>query len=152
FLIGSDATGITSISERGGELTEPLKIDKKTEIDYHEMSRLPGGGVIFAVHHVGSQRADTIDAFVNGVHQTIFTLKGESMRRPVYSPTGHLVYQRESMNPGVWAVKFSPKTLSTEGEPFLVVPGGSWPSIGANGTLLLVRPSGAMPDLLWVDR
>jgi hypothetical protein len=62
------------------------------------------------------------------------------------------LYQRETMNPGIWAIKFSLKTLSTEGEPFLVEPGGSWPSLAGDGTLAFVRPTTIRPDLVWVDR
>ena len=52
-----------------------------------------------------------------------------------------MLFQRETINPGIWAVKFSPKTLKTEGEPFLVEPLGSWPSLSTDGTLSFVRPT-----------
>jgi hypothetical protein len=60
----------------------------------------------------------------------------------------HLLYQRETINPGVWAV-FA-RVLNPEG--FLVAPKGAWPSLSTDGTLAFVRPSAALPDLVWVDR
>ncbi len=152
FLTGSDKTGITAISDRGGDLTLIADIDKQQEIDFHEMSALPGGGVIFSVHHVVTQHTDTIETLVNGKRKVVLRLPGENVRRPIYSPTGHLLYQRETINPGVWAVKFSLESLDTEGAPFLVAPKGAWPSLSTDGTLAFVRPSAALPDLVWVDR
>jgi Tol biopolymer transport system component len=82
----------------------------------------------------------------------VLRLPGENVRRPIYSPAGHVLYQRETINPGVWAVKFSLGSLDTEGAPFLVAPNGAWPSLSTDGTLAFVRPSAALPDLVWVDR
>ena len=152
LLAGSDVKGVTAISDRGGDLTTVADLDKTREIDIHEMSALPNGGVLFTVHHVASQRADSIEAIVNGARRTVLTLQGETLRQPVYSPTGHLIYHRESHNAGLWAVRFSLSSLTTQGEPFLLVPHASWPSLSADGTLSIVRPSDALPDLLWVDR
>ena len=152
ILSGSNTIGLSSISERGGDLTHVLELDSSKELDFHELSPLPGGGVLFTVHRLATQRADTIDALVDGKRTTVLQLKGENIRRPTYSPTGHLLYQRETLNPGIWAVKFSIKTLTTEGEPFLIEPSGSWPSLSDDGTLAFVRPTTIRPDLVWVDR
>ncbi len=151
LLAGSNTIGISAISDRGGDLTTVLALDKNSEADFHEMSPIPGG-VLFTVHHVASRQADTIEAFVNGTRKIVLRLPGESVRRPIYLSTGHLLYHRETINPGLWAVKFSAKTLTTDGAPFLVEPGGSWPSLSSDGTLMFVRPSGVNPDLVWVDR
>lgn len=151
LVAGSNAIGIGAVSDRGGDLTTVLEMDKKTEVDFHEMSPIPGG-VLFTVHHVATRQADTIEAFLNGTRKVVMRIQGESLRHPIYLPSGHLLYQRETINPGIWAVKFSAKSLGTDGAPFLVEPGGSWPSLSDDGTLLFVRPSSAQPDLVWVDR
>lgn len=150
-LAGSNQTGLSTVSDRGGDFVEVLPLDKKSDVDFHEVSPVPGG-VIFTVHHTVSRQADTIEAWVNGVRTVIMQQPGESLRRPVYSPTGHILYARETINPGVWAIKVDPKTLKPGGAPFLVEPAGSWPSLSADGTLMLVRPSSAKPDLVWVGR
>ena len=47
-------------------------------------------------------------------------IAGESLRSPVYSSAGYLLYSRETTNPGIWAVRFSLSRLAAEGEPILV--------------------------------
>jgi Protein kinase domain len=66
----------------------------------------------------------------------VFTIEGELLDSPVYSPSSHIVFQRETTAPGVWAVPFSLDRLEVTGDPFMVAPQGSWPSVGANGLLL----------------
>ena len=153
LVAGSDTRGIAEISDRGGDLKDVVPLDKNAEVDFHELAPLPDGrGVIFTVHRVDTGKQDTIEAFVDGERRVVLQLSGENLRRPVYSPTGHLLYQRETTTSGIWAVRFSVTSLTTEGEPFLVVPGASWPSISEDGTLAFVRPSAARPDLVWADR
>jgi Tol biopolymer transport system component len=82
----------------------------------------------------------------------LLQLPGESIRSPVYSPTGHILYRRESTSPGVWAIGFSLERLSVSSAPFLVVPGGAAPSVGTDGSLAVVRASNAPADIVWVDR
>ena len=67
-------------------------------------------------------------------------------------PRGILLYSREATNPGVWAVRFSLSRLATEGEPILVAAGGATPSLAADGTLALVRPSDQPAELISIDR
>ena len=73
-------------ADRGGDFTEVLPLDKKTDVDFHEVSPLPNG-VIFTVHHTVSRQADTIEAWVNGQRTVILRQPGESLRRPIYSKT-----------------------------------------------------------------
>ena len=153
LLVGSDTRGVAEISDRGGDLKDVVPLDKNADVDFHELAPLPDGrGVIYTAHRVVTGTGDTIEVFTDGARHVVLQLPGENLRRPVYSPSGHLLYQRETTTPGIWAVKFSPASLKTEGDPFLVVPGASWPSISADGTLAFVRPSAARPDLVWSDR
>jgi len=62
------------------------------------------------------------------------------------------VYSRRTTSPGIWAVRFSLDRLETEGDPFLVVANGSYPSVAADGTLALVRGSDANSQIVSVDR
>ena len=62
---------------------------------------------------------------------------------PVYSASGHLVYQ-ESFDPdsGLRAVPFSVETLTPIGEAFPIVEAGRHPSVALNGTLVYFDGTG----------
>ena len=70
--------------------------------------------------------------------------------RPVYSPTGHIVYQSEN---ALWALPFSAETLRASGEPFPVLGSGSLASVSRDGTLVyLHRDETGLQQLIWRDR
>ncbi len=72
---------------------------------------------------------------------------------PVYSPTGHVLFQPSSMNSALWAIRFSLDDLATEGQPFLVAQNASDPSVSLDGTLAhLDNPNAQQRQLVWVDR
>jgi serine/threonine-protein kinase len=75
------------------------------------------------------------------------------LRSPHYSPSGHVVFERTTNNPGVWAIPFALATLESSGEPFLIAPLGSSPSVSRDGTLAFVPDMPAVPrELAWVSR
>ncbi len=136
FAQAANGTGILSVSEQGGDFKEFLARDEESESDFHKPSLLPGGkGLLFIVDH-NDGGADTIGAWTDQTRKTILQLKGEILDAPVYSPTGHILYRRNTENPGIWAVPFSLQEFKVTGEPFLVVGNGNWPSISSDGTLL----------------
>jgi Tol biopolymer transport system component len=152
IFAGSDTAGLFAIPASGGTGRDLLPLDRNAEADFHEIDVLPEGrGLIFSVHRRG-RVPDTIGAFADGKRRTILELPGESLRQPVYSPTGHILYERETISPGVWAVPFSLDRLETTGPPFLVVPGGSSPSVARNGTLSFVRTGDTPIELVRVSR
>ena len=148
------ATGnstLWQVSANGGEPTPLLELEEN-ERDIHDASSLPDArGILFISHrNTDFRRIDVATA--DGRH-TIFDLGGEPLARPVYSPSGHLLYQRRSPRPGIWALPFSLSRLETTGEPFLAAPGGLDPSVSADGTLLYVRGEGlGAVQLTWMDR
>lgn len=113
---------------------------------------LPDGiSLLYVVDHP-DRGADTIAIVSGGKKKVILRLSGETLDSPVYSPTGHLLYQRETTTPGIWAVPFSLEKLETTGSSFLVDPGGAWPSVGANGMLLYANSEiSGVEDLAWLD-
>jgi Tol biopolymer transport system component len=150
-IAGSDTVGLFDVPLSGAGGKDILALDRKQETDFHDVSELPGGrGLLITVHRL--QGADTIAAVVDGKRQNILQIEGESLRSPQYSPAGYLVYSRDTTNPGVWAVRFSLSRLAIEGEPFLVAAGGATPSLAADGTLALVRPSDQPAELIAIDR
>ena len=70
-------------------------------------------------------------------------------RRPVYSPTGHIVYVVE---PDLWALPFSLETLSPTGEAFPIAQDGTEPSISDDGTLIYTDVARGRQGLVWLDR
>ena len=71
---------------------------------------------------------------------------------PVYSPSGHVVYEAGHRAGALWALPFSIETLETAGEafPFGIDGQSSEPSVAADGTLVYVggRPQ---QQLAWRD-
>ncbi|MFI4945513.1 MAG: protein kinase, partial [Burkholderiales bacterium] len=148
---GSDSVGLRAIPEKGGEGRDLVPIDRARESDFHEVSALPGGrGFLYTVHRTDG--LDTIELFAAGTRRVLLQLPGESLRSPVYSATGHILYRRESTSPGVWGLAFSLADLAVSGAPFQVVPGGQAPSVAADGSLAFVRASDAPSELVWVSR
>jgi WD40 repeat protein len=82
----------------------------------------------------------------------LLEVPGDGLRHPTYSPTGHILYERETTNPGIWAVPFSLDRLETTGPPFPVAPGGSAPSLARDGTLCFVRVDDTPVQLVRVTR
>jgi Tol biopolymer transport system component len=105
---------------------------------------------LFTVH--GPDGIDTIAALVDGQREEILRLPGETLAYPSYSPTGHLLYERETINPGLWAVRFSLESMGVIGEPFLVIPNATMPSRADEGTLVFIRPGDEPAELVKVGR
>ena len=150
LVVGSDAKGITEISAADGSSRELVPLDRKAEADFHEISELPGGrGVLFAVH---STQTDTIALFADGKRRDLIKLPGEVLRSPVYHPAGYILYGRETTRRGIWAIRFSLDTLTTEGSSFLVDPAGTYPSVALDGTIVIIRRSALPSEFVWIDR
>lgn len=72
---------------------------------------------------------------------------------PVYSETGHILFQPETMESALWAVPFSPKDLTTLGEPFAVAQDAREPSVSSDGTLVYLHsPNSRQMRLAWFNR
>ena len=149
-LAGSNSVGLFAVGANGAG-NEILSLSRPAETDFHEVSALPGGrGLIFTVH--GGGATDRIDAFVGGKRKTLLQVRGENLSWPVYAAPGYLLYARETVSPGIWGIRFSLDRVETEGEPFPVLPGAMVPSVGADGTLAVIRPSDLPSELVSIDR
>ena len=73
-------------------------------------------------------------------------------RRPIYSPTGHIVYETGEPS-GVWVLPFSLETLTAAGAAFPIARNASEPSVADDGTLVYVDdlPFG-LSQLVWRGR
>ena len=72
---------------------------------------------------------------------------------PVYSPGGHILYQTNRYQSGLWALPFSVETLKPTGEAFPIAENVGDPSVGADGTLVYLDFSGrGEQQLAWRNR
>ena len=71
---------------------------------------------------------------------------------PVYSATGHVLYQTNRYQSGLWALPFSIETLQPRGEAFPIAEGLGEPTVAADGTLVATDSFGRLQQLGWRDR
>jgi len=148
--------GLWQVSAQGGDPVVVLAPDPQRELHFHTASVLPDGrSVVYTVHRSGEGvGTNTVAVWSNGKAQVVYEVAaGQSLDDPVFSPSGHILFQRSPINAGVWALPFSVETLKATGEPFLVAQGMRGPSVASNGTLALLPPLRRRPlSLAWVDR
>jgi len=145
-------TGLLRVSSQAGEVTMHHGT-LEGEVDFHQVCRLPGDrGWVMVVHFKKDYGALSLLA-PSGERKLLLHYPGDSLGDPVWSPSGHLVFTRELVASGIWAVPFSLDDLEISGEPFLVAAEGSRPSIAEDGTLVYtagVHQSSV--QMAWFDR
>ena len=72
--------------------------------------------------------------------------------RPVYSPTGHILYQSRLPVGDLWALPFSLEEVEPTGEPFPIEQDTARHSVSNDGTLVYFHAVGGRQELLWRDR
>ena len=73
--------------------------------------------------------------------------------RPVYSPTGHVLFHSSGASGGIWALPFSIETLKPTGEAFPVAENVGGVSLAEDGTMVYVDLlSAGQQQLVWRDR
>jgi dipeptidyl aminopeptidase/acylaminoacyl peptidase len=152
FTPSSAGTEVFVVSADGGEFSKLIE-RAPNESDFHKPSLLPQNkGILFIVDHFEGG-PDQIDVLAGSVRKTVLRIKGNALDSPVYSPTGHILYRRDTGTPGIWALPFSLDKLEPTGEAFLVTAQGAWPSVSSDGTLLFTPEEvGLKFQLTWVDR
>jgi eukaryotic-like serine/threonine-protein kinase len=106
-------------------------------------------GLIFVMQKADGSYALTVQTMDTRKH--LFT-SSEWISSPVYAPEGYLLYNRGS---SIWAVRFSLSSLTVEGDSFLVVDSGSYPSHSVDGTLTygkVLTIEQPVHQLVWIDR
>ena len=148
-----------TVSAQGGDPRAAIQPPNGV-LDFHDPAALPGRAELVVSLHRPSGRDALAVLAPDGSLRVLIERRGIELRRPVYSPTGHLVFHQIAgdatlqMNraPGVWAVPFSLPRLEVTGEPTLVDAGG-WPSVADDGTLIAIAPQAAVARQLgWFDR
>jgi len=152
IIFTTGGSGLMQVAAQGGDPTLLLNVGAD-EADFHDVSALPDGhGVLFAVHR-SVQGVDTIALFDGKSRKNLLQLDSQWIDHPVYSRTGHILFERRRTNPGIWALPFSLSRLDVTGEPFLVVPGAGAPRVADDGTLVFAFGDVSAPTrLVWMDR
>jgi serine/threonine protein kinase len=152
IIFTTGGSGLMQVAAQGGDPTPLLNVGAD-EADFHDVSVLPdGGGVLFAVHR-SIEGVDTIAMFDGKSRKNLLQLEGQRIGHPVYSRTGHILFERRLANPGIWALPFSLNRQEVSGEPFLVVQGAGPPRVADDGTLVFGFGEAGLPTrLVWIDR
>lgn len=102
-ILWSMACGVhplLSVSAHGGEMAAVLKPDVQAgERDFHGLSALPDArGVLFVVCRRDGRCGDTIDVWTVNGRTRVLQLTGEGLASPIYSPSGHVLFERRGKN------------------------------------------------------
>jgi len=139
ILFAKGADHVYRVSDRGGEPTVFAAADTSFELDLHEPHELPDGGLLTVSHRHDELGLGALEIVYGADRVRIVATPGSRIFRPVWSDrTGHVLYERREGNPGVWAVPWDLAGRQARGEPFLVLPGGLYPSVADDGTLVAV--------------
>jgi serine/threonine protein kinase/Tol biopolymer transport system component len=109
--------------------------------DLNDGAALPDGRGMLLTEHAGISPG-RLAVWDGTTLKTLLAIEGANLSSPVYSETGHLLFERsdlDGLNTGIWAVPFSLSRLEVTGTPLLVARGGGKPSLDSHGTLVYSR-------------
>ncbi|NNF06154.1 MAG: protein kinase [Candidatus Eisenbacteria bacterium] len=142
ILFSRGDSHVFRISDRGGEFSVFAEVDTTVDIDLHEPGFLPDGSLIY-VPHRNAGGPNMLELLHKGERTEILPLGDNRIYRPTWSSTGHLLYETHDGNPGVWALPFDLGSHRATGEPALVYPNATFPSVAEDGTLTMLVGGGA---------
>jgi len=147
-----DSAGVMKAPALGGDPSTIVRPDT-SETDLHEPAALPGGrGILFCGHRKRGGISN-VTLWTDGKRRVLVELPGQSLARPIYARSGHILFQRSPTTPGLWAVPFSLAKLETTGPPFLVAADGHAGSVSNDGVMAYLGGSGAgSRQMIWMDR
>jgi hypothetical protein len=146
----SQPDGLLSIAGAGGTPTT-YALPDSTESDFHDASALPGGRGVLAASHRRDGRPDRIVLLQGNRRRTLLDRPGQTLAHPVYAATGHLLFEQQSGERGVYAVRFSLTTMRTTGAPFLISAEAARPSASRSGDLAMLEEAFGALQFAWVD-
>ena len=141
-----------SVSERGGDPELILEPDEEKDDDFHEADVLPDGGSLVFISHQKDGEPNRIELLTQGERRLLLQIENADLEEIIYSPSGHLLYERNASNEGIWAVPFSVEKMELNGEPFLVAPGSSHPRVSSDGSLVHLSGDSSTSELVMVSR
>ncbi|MEM9065002.1 MAG: protein kinase [Planctomycetota bacterium] len=136
FSAGED--GLLQVGDRGGEPTPFLARNPELEIDFHGCSVIPNSDALLIVRHP-IDGPFTIIASDGTTSTELISMRSDLLSNPIYSRSGHIVFQRGMFTGEIWAAPFDAKKLRVIGDPFLVSTGGLMPTVSSDGTLVFAQ-------------
>lgn len=146
-LAVSARDGLYRVSEAGG-VPQPLTRPDPGGGSHVDPWIIDGAQALLFVQQLGSSPSLRVLSTQTGEVRSL--IEG-AVERPIYVPTGHLVYVRR---PTLMAVRFDAARLEVNGEPIRVlddVASGAL-SIAANGRLAYSTPARSYGRVVWVNR
>ena len=140
--------GLFRVSETGG-VPQPLtRPDPSSGGSHLDPSLIDGAQAVLFVEQFGSRPSIRVLSTQTGEARTLIDGAGE---RPLYVPTGHLIFVREG---ALMAVRFDAVRLEVIGEPVRVLDdvSGRALSVAANGRLAYATPARQSGRVVWVSR
>ncbi len=152
IIVYSVLEQIRQVPARGGEAVVVLERDVAVEQHFHAVVHLPGGRGLLLVPHLENNKYNTIELVTENERRVLLSVEGSNVGVPSYSPTGHLLFDREEGVTGLWAVPFSLSKLEVTGKAFLVAAEGTNGVVASDGSLIYrsARASGHV-ELVWFD-
>ncbi len=153
IVLSTPVRGLFQVPATSGEPRSLAVPDRaRGEAGFHSPQFLPDGETLIFRVRTRDRELYTLGLQTGGTRKVLLQVDG-AVQSPVFSPSGHIVFQQDFPNRGIWAAPFSLSSLSLTGDPFLVVPDGIYPSVSADGTLVYVSGTRSVGDrLAWVDR
>ena len=139
------------VSARGGDVETVRELGSEEATDLHGVDHLPGGrGWVVAVH--GADEQMSLEVWTRDERKSVLQIAaGAQWWTPRWVEPGYVLYERSGSTPGIWALPFSLSKLEATGDPFLVLPGASNPSVSRDGTLVATpRRENTDVQLVWV--
>ena len=156
-IVFSNPEGLFEVSSQGG-VPKAVGIDQKDRrgADFSQLHFLPLEGQRKLLFATGSNVYGTGRGQRPAFHvldlQTGQQQELGSGLSPVYSPTGHILYQSQLWVGDLWALPFSLAEMEPTGEPFPIERDTRRHSISNDGTLVYLHQVGGAQQLLWRDR
>ncbi|MEN8008520.1 MAG: protein kinase [Candidatus Krumholzibacteriota bacterium] len=152
FTMG-DQQGIMKVSARGGTPVAIVEPDTTTEQDFHAPQVIGAGrGLLYSAHQKDGSYTK-LHHLRDGRRQLLFDGGERTVSNPAWCESGHVLFQVGGTNEGIWAVRYDPDTQKLDGDPFLVMGRGLWPSVAGDRTLLCTIGSDVQEwQLVKVDR
>jgi eukaryotic-like serine/threonine-protein kinase len=153
ILFSQGPLGLYSLAADSDE-PEPLVLAAEGDAGFYAPHVMPdGASVLFSVWK--KDGLWQIEMLSDGKRTIVIDASpGEIVTGPVYSPTGHILYNRVHGNgEGIWAVPFAKDERAVEKTAFQVAGRGGWPSIAAGNMLIYTRTEQEIQQqMTWLSR